>query len=100
MVLDPSGQFRAWTGNGEESGYEVMFREEATVWSIKFPTAPESTSIVETVREGQPASVINTEKGLEENYEDWILTPSPGGGKSCDCPSALVDPELEHNGHC
>lgn len=80
--------------------YEVMFRKDATVWSIKFPAALESTSTVETVHEGQPASVITTEKGLAENDEDWILTPSPGGGRSRDYPSALVNPELGCNGHC
>ena len=60
MVPDPSGQLSmAWTGNGAESGYDVILREEASVWSIKFPAAPESTSTVETVPEGQPASVID-----------------------------------------
>ena len=39
-----------------------MFREEARVWSIKFPAAPEFTSAVETVHEGQKASVIETKK--------------------------------------
>jgi hypothetical protein len=50
-----------------------MFREEARVWSLKFPTAPESTSAVETVHEGQPASMSNTIKGLKETDEDVIF---------------------------
>ena len=31
---------RAWTGKGEESRYDVKFREEAKAWSMKFPAAP------------------------------------------------------------
>ena len=59
MVPDPSGRFsRAWTGNGEESGYEVILREEAKVWSIKFPVAPESTSPVETVHKGHVQALL------------------------------------------
>ena len=30
-----------------------MLREEARVWSIKFPVAPEFTNAVDTVHEGQ-----------------------------------------------
>ena len=30
-------------GQGEESGYERMFRKETRAWSLKFPMAPEST---------------------------------------------------------
>ena len=61
-------------------------------WSIK---AQESTSAVETVPEGQPAYVNDTKKGLAEHFEDGILTPSAGGGISCDYPSALMDPEFD-----
>jgi hypothetical protein len=57
-----------------------------------FPAAPESTSAVETVHEGHPASVIDTKKGLAETDEDGILTPAPGR----DHPSAL----MRHTGHC
>jgi hypothetical protein len=48
----------AWTGIGEECGYEVKFREKARAWSIKFPAAPESTRAVESTLEGQPASEV------------------------------------------
>ena len=41
-----------------------MLREEARVWSIKFPVAPESTNAVDKVHEGQSASVMDTKKGL------------------------------------
>ena len=78
----------------------MRFREEAWVWSIKFPGAPESTSTEETVHEGQSASVIATKKVLTESDEDGILTPALGGGRLCDHPSAHVDPELGRIGHC
>jgi hypothetical protein len=101
MVPDPGGRLsRAWTGNREESGYEVILREETRIWSIKFPAAPESTSAVETVPEGQPACVNNTKKGLAEHFEDGILTPSAGVGISCYYPSALMNPELGRTRHC
>jgi hypothetical protein len=55
-VPDPNDRLsRAWTGKGEERGYEVMFMEEVRAWSMKFPAALESTRAVETTPEGQPA---------------------------------------------
>ena len=75
-----------------------MLRDEARVWSIKFPAAPQSTSAVETVHEGLPASVSDTKKGLSE--KDEILTPAPEGGRSRGRSSALVDTKLGHTGHC
>ena len=55
-----------------------MLREEARVWSIKFLLAMESSNAVDTVHEGQSTSVMDT----------------PGGGKTHDCPSALVNPRF------
>lgn len=55
-----------------------MCRKEARAWSIKFPAAPESTRAVETIYEGQPASEIDTKKGLAES--DGLFTPNPRDG--------------------
>ena len=81
------------------SGNEVMLREEARVWSIKFPTAPESTNAVDTVHDGQSTSANNTKKGLAES-NGGILTPALGGGRTSDCPSALMDPKWGRTRHC
>jgi hypothetical protein len=62
------------------SGYEVMLRGEARVWSIKFPAAPESTNALETIHEGQSTSAIATKKVLSESDGEAILTPAAGGG--------------------
>ena len=69
-----------------------MVLEEASAWLMKFPAAPESTRAVETTLEGQPASEMGTRKGLAENYDDGILMPTLGDGRSRGRTSALVDP--------
>lgn len=77
-LADPSVHLpRAWTEQGEGNGLAVMLREETRAWPMKFHAAPESTRAVQTTPEGQPASEIETRKGLVENNEE-ILMPSLG----------------------
>jgi hypothetical protein len=57
-----------------------MLSEEARAWSMKFPAALESIRAVYTIYEGQPASDIDTRKGLSESEDGGIFMPNPGEG--------------------
>jgi hypothetical protein len=54
-----------------------MLREEARVWSIKFPAAPESTNAVDIVHEGQSTRVMDTKKSLAESDGRWNTHSCP-----------------------
>ena len=45
------------------------------------PSAPESTTAVDTVHEGQSTSGMDTKKSLAGSDEEGIFTHSPGGGR-------------------
>jgi hypothetical protein len=58
---------------------------------MKFPAAPVSTRAVKTTPVGQPVSQMGTRKGLVENDDNGILTPTLGDGRSQGRPSDAPD---------